>query len=115
MEIGRYSGLTIAPDLPPPPALDEWDLGRGERCVIAHVASQPDLLAVLDDLRARQAAKALGLQVTGTLGILVRAKRAGLLANVSPLIAAMKDLGFYASEAVIRETLASVGEASEDA
>jgi predicted nucleic acid-binding protein len=113
-EIERHPGFTIAPDVPFPPSLDDWELGRGECCVIAHAASQPHLIAVLDDLRARRAAKAFGLNVTGTLGILVRARRAGLIPRVSPLIAAMRDIGFYASDAVIRETLANVGEAPEE-
>ena len=71
---------------------------------------QPQLTAIPDDLRARQAAKAHGLGITGTLGILVRARRAGLISRVWPLVAAMRDFGFYASDDVIHATLASVGE-----
>ena len=112
--VERHAGVTVTPDVPPPVSLEDWDLGRGEQCVIAHVIGQPHLTAVLDDLRARQAAKAHALRITGTLGILVRARRAGLIPRVWPLVAAMKDFGFYASDEVIRETLASVGEAPEE-
>jgi predicted nucleic acid-binding protein len=111
--IASHAGFTVTPDEPMPVALAEWDLGRGECYVIAHAVTRPALIAVLDDRRARQAAQAFGLRVTGTLGILVRARRTGLIAAMEPVIAAMRSIGFYASDAVVREVLASVGERLE--
>jgi predicted nucleic acid-binding protein len=108
--VRSQSGLTTAPDQPTPPALDAWDLGRGESCVIAHALTQAGLVPMLDDRRARQAAQALGLPVIGTLGLLVRARRAGLIEALAPLIAQLRLLGFYAGDAVVREALARVGE-----
>lgn len=55
-----------------PPALDE-----GETEAIA-LALQSESLVVLDDLRARGRARRLRLELTGTLGILLRLHRLGL-------------------------------------
>ena len=53
-------------------------LGPGEAEVIAVATQSADALAVLDDKRARATARAMGVRLTGTLGILLRAKREGL-------------------------------------
>lgn len=52
---------------------------------------------VLDDHQARAAALDLGLMVTGTLGLLVRAKQQGIISQVRPLMQAMVASGHYAS------------------
>jgi predicted nucleic acid-binding protein len=61
-------------------------LGTGERAVIAYAQAYRGYVAGMDDLRARQVAEAIGLKVTGTLGILLRAKQAGLIPAVKPLV-----------------------------
>jgi len=53
------------------------DLGPGEREVLALALEMPDSICVLDDALARQVAGALQLRVTGTLGVLIDAKRTG--------------------------------------
>jgi predicted nucleic acid-binding protein len=54
------------------------DLGPGETETIAQALEHPGSLVILDDLPGRRAARAAGLCVTGTLGVLLKAKRAGL-------------------------------------
>ncbi len=53
---------------------------------------------VLDDHQARAAARVHGLPVTGTLGLLVRAKHQGLISEVRPLMHSMVAAGHYASD-----------------
>ena len=61
-------------------------LGPGEREAISlAVEVKPDFV-VLDDHQARAAARDHGLPVTGTLGLLVRAKHQGLISQVRPLM-----------------------------
>jgi uncharacterized protein len=55
------------------------DLGPGEREVLALTLELPDSICVIDDSLARRVANALGLRVTGTLGILLDASEPGLL------------------------------------
>lgn len=55
-----------------PLTIDDDRLGPGERAVLA--AAREQGVAVLDDRRARTWAKALGIEVTGTVGLLLRLK-----------------------------------------
>ena len=70
------------------------NLGPGERAVIAGARSHPNCVAGLDDRAARSFAKSLGLQPVGIVGILLRAKRAGLVSEVAPLLDALQSEGF---------------------
>jgi predicted nucleic acid-binding protein len=51
-------------------------------------------VVVLDDALARRVAEALGLRLTGTLGLLLDAKRAGLIPAVGPLLDQLQALRF---------------------
>ena len=67
--------------------------------------------AVLMDERAgRQRALAMGLAVTGTLGVLVRARRRGLIGPLSPLVASLRAGGQRLSRDAVAQTLGAVGE-----
>lgn len=64
----------------------QWlsDLGPGEAEVLMLGLELDQSIVVLDDALARRVAEALGLKLTGTLGILLDAKRAGYIAAVGP-------------------------------
>lgn len=47
----------------------------------------------------------MGLKLIGTVGILLRAKRAGLLAEVRPVLQMLSKSGFYLSEPLKAEVL----------
>ena len=64
-------------------------LGAGEIQAIA-VAYDSGLLLLLDDQSARVVALRLGVKVTGTAGVLIRAKQAGLIPAVRPLLERMR-------------------------
>jgi predicted nucleic acid-binding protein len=86
-------------------------LGTGERAVIAYAQAHHGYVAGMDDLRARQLAEAIGLKVTGTLGILLRAKQAGLISTVQPLLDDLTAQGFRLSPELHRDVLGLAGEA----
>jgi predicted nucleic acid-binding protein len=85
-------------------------LGTGERAVIAYAQAHHGCVAGMDDLRARQLAEAIGLKVTGTLGILLRAKQAGLISTVRPLVDDVTAQGFRLSPELHRDVLELAGE-----
>jgi predicted nucleic acid-binding protein len=85
-------------------------LGTGERAVIAYAQAHRGYLVGMDDVRARQLAQAIGLQVTGTLGILLRAKQSGLLPAVKPLVDDVIAQGFRLSPELYRDVLGLAGE-----
>lgn len=70
------------------------DLDRGEREVLAIAKQCTDPLAILDDGLARGYAKLLGIPVTGTLGVLLKAKSAGHIERVAPMLDRLESLRF---------------------
>ncbi len=70
----------------------------------------PNATVILDEKAARVVARQLGLHVTGTLGILVQAKREGLIDTIEPLIMQLVEGGFRLGEGLIDAVLRSVGE-----
>ncbi|MGA2616169.1 MAG: DUF3368 domain-containing protein [Thermoguttaceae bacterium] len=71
------------------------DFGAGERDVLMLAARTPNSLALIDDARARHYARLLGIKLTGTLGILVKAKQQGHLPAVLPVLETLESLGFF--------------------
>lgn len=91
-------------------ALPPNRLGSGERAVVAYARSQDSNVVGLDDLQARQLAESVGLKVVGTLGILLRAKQAGLISTVQPLLEEVIVQGFHLNPELYRDVLALAGE-----
>jgi predicted nucleic acid-binding protein len=84
-------------------------LDDGEAEAIA-LASELGHRIVLDDLQARAAGKNLGLRVIGTIGILLKAKRAGIILALKPLLDDLELNGFYLGDALKGEALRLAGE-----
>jgi len=66
---------------------------------------------LLDEKRARQVAQNLGLQVIGTIGILLLAKSREIIAEVSRLLDAMiYDARYWVSKSLYKMVLQQPGE-----
>jgi predicted nucleic acid-binding protein len=85
-------------------------LDSGEAASIALAFEIPNALLILDDLKARKEAAKLGFRVTGTLGILTRAKKRGLIKQIAPYLSELQNSGFRISESVVDEILKICGE-----
>lgn len=68
-------------------------------------------VVIIDDSNAKKHAKYLGLPVTGTLGVLIKAKREGLINELKPILYQMTENGIYISQSLIELCLKQVGEA----
>lgn len=86
------------------------DLDRGEAEVIALAQELSATLVIIDERLARRHARRLGLKLTGTLGVLLRAKERGLVPAVKPLIDQLQRGGFRLADFVIAEALQLAGE-----
>ena len=88
----------------------EWGLGAGETSVLSY-AIATGATAVLDDGRARSAARVLGVSVIGTLGVVLQARRTRRIASAAALLRALRDAGMRLDDVTIADALAqSVGE-----
>jgi predicted nucleic acid-binding protein len=93
-----------------PADIDSWDLGRGETSVLTWAVSHPGTVAILDDLAARRCANSLGIPVRGTLGLILVAKRRGIISEARPLLEQLRKAGMYLSDRVLNTALKTVGE-----
>ncbi len=109
IDAGRRLGLDL-PDLRslpwsdirqplcPPALVLAHDLGEGERGVLCLCMETPGAIAILDDGLARRAAMSLGIPMRGTLGLLLDAKKLGLVVEMAPILASLSNLGFRVSQ-----------------
>ena len=88
-------------------------LGPGESAAIALALEREARLLILDDLPARRLAQAIGLPVAGTLAVLVRAKRRGLLVEIKPDIDALMSNDFRVARALREAILLNAGESPD--
>jgi len=86
-------------------------LGAGESEAISLALEIRADRLVVDEKGARRLAEAVGLNVIGTLGILLAAKRKGLIPAVRPQVEALLAKHFWISPQLAERALADVGEA----
>lgn len=87
------------------------DLDRGEAETLALSLELGADLVLLDEREARHAAELLGLRPLGVLGILLEAKRRGLIPTVRPALDALRaDAGFYLHDALYVQVVQEAGE-----
>lgn len=98
--------LTPCPDCVDGPS---GRLDPGEASAIAR-ALEIDAGLLLDDRAAVVYARALGLKVLGTLGVLVLAKRRGLVERVAPLVLELQAGGHSLGATAVQAALQAAGE-----
>ena len=86
------------------------DLDQGEAEVLALAQELNADLVIIDERLARLHAKRLGLTLTGTMGVLLRAKQLGHVKAVAPLIDGLRQGGIHLSDMVVSEVLALADE-----
>ena len=92
----RPGWFVVQPLAQPEPArLQSSGLGRGEREALSLSLELHAERVILDDRPARRLAQELGLPVIGTLGILLAAKRRGLLERVEPSLEDLRNRRFF--------------------
>lgn len=86
------------------------ELGAGEREVLALGVETTDSLLILDDSLGRSYANLLGLQLTGTLGIILKGKQQGYLSEVALILEKLNALQFRLSSLTRDVVLKLAGE-----
>lgn len=85
-------------------------LGDGEMEAISLAVERHAQCLVVDDRDARINAQSRGLVTTGSLGVLLAAKRRGCLSAVEPVIGEMLKHCFHVDDLTIRTILFAAGE-----
>lgn len=104
-----WANSRVLDDILVPPSISGWDIGAGESQVLAHCLVG-SYRAVLDDGEARAAAKVHSVPLVGSLGVILRARKAGLIPAARPLVEQLIECGSYFAADLVRQALHRVGE-----
>lgn len=85
-------------------------LDLGEAAVIQLALSENINTVCIDETVGRRVARLNGLKLTGSIGILMRAKQAGLITNLDQSLQHMRKNGIWVSDKLINLALTKSGE-----
>jgi predicted nucleic acid-binding protein len=78
--------------------------------VLALAIENPGSLVILDDRLAREIANSKNMRVTGTAGVILKAKQEGHIKLVRPIFESLKQLDFWISDALMDNIIRMAGE-----
>ena len=70
-------------------------------------------VVIIDDANAKKHARYLGLPVTGTLGVLIKANKENCIDELRPILHQMIEKGIYISQNLVELCLKQAGEMDE--
>ncbi|MCD6011781.1 MAG: hypothetical protein K0Q79_1643 [Flavipsychrobacter sp.] len=76
----------------------QLEIDNGEASAIALAIEAQNALLILDDNKARKLAARLNLAYTGTLGVILKAKQAGNIPFIKPILQKIQGTNFRLSE-----------------
>lgn len=85
-------------------------LDAGETEVLTLAYKYDARLVIIDEQKARQEAKKIGLPSIGTVGILLEAKKEGLIVSIKPLLMTLQNNNMHLSDSLIAYALTEAGE-----
>lgn len=88
----------------------ELDLDHGESSAIALSLEMDNAILIIDDLKGRKVAEQLNLRFSGTFGLILKAKKLGMIAQVGPILEKIKNTNFRFSEGLFNLVLKQAGE-----
>lgn len=87
---------------------DSLDLG--ESTALALAMETNNATVILDDLKARKLAQKLGLKITGTIGVIIKAKLKGNIPSAKKILKKILNTDFRVNANVIDEAIRQAGE-----
>ena len=108
-EIDSYEWIKIRAIRSPQILGLSTDFGPGETEVLALALEESDSLVIIDEKLARKIARLRDLRVTGTAGVLLKAKQEGHILAVKPFIDRLQEIHFHLSDNV-RTLILSIAE-----
>jgi predicted nucleic acid-binding protein len=75
----------------------EIQIDKGESSAIALALETPNSTVILDDYKARKVANQLGINFTGTIGVIIKAKLKGIIPSIKPFLEKIRQTNFRLS------------------
>ncbi|MCE6989307.1 DUF3368 domain-containing protein [Dyadobacter sp. CY323] len=88
----------------------EETLDIGEASALALAFEIPDCAVILDDMKARKSAEKLKIRVTGSIGIILIAKKLGKIPSVKAVFEQIRKTNFRISDRIINEAIKAADE-----
>ncbi len=88
----------------------ELQIDKGESSAIALALETPNSVVILDDYKARKIAERLGITLTGTIGVIIKAKLNRVIPSIKPLLEKIKRTDFRLSDEIETQALKEAGE-----
>ena len=88
----------------------ELQVDKGEASAIALAIEITPCILIVDDYKARKVATKLGIKITGTIGIIVKAKLNGIFPSIKPYINKIKETNFRLSDELVQLAYLEAGE-----
>ncbi len=88
----------------------ELQIDKGESSAIALGLETPDSFVILDDYKARKIAERLGVNFTGTIGVIIKAKLSGIIPSIKPILEKIKQTDFRLSAEIELQVLKEADE-----
>lgn len=92
------------------PLIAAWDLGQGESEVLTLALEKDGVCVVLDDLQARKCAALFDIPLIGSIGLIILAKRKGLIDLAKPIIERLKAAGLHIDNTMLERIYLRIGE-----
>jgi predicted nucleic acid-binding protein len=93
-DLGKCAWVEVRPVRDPDVVSVKSGLGPGERAAMALAGETPGAVVITDDPLARRYAQMMRQPFTGTIGVLLRAKKKNLVSRVGLLIEKLDSRGF---------------------
>ena len=77
----------------------------GEASTIALAVETDDIVIILDDLKARKLGQKLNLKITGTIGVLIKARKKNIITSTQEVLNRLRNEGFRISDEIEKEFL----------
>ena len=81
------------------------DLDKGEAEVLILAKEQKADLVILDEIMGRRYAKSLELNLTGTIGVLLKAKEKGMIDSIQEILTELTEKGTWLNPKLIKRVI----------
>ncbi|MFH2101835.1 MAG: DUF3368 domain-containing protein [Chloroflexota bacterium] len=106
-----YEWITFSdPQATIPPAWVSLELSSGELAAMALAFENLGSVVLLDDALARRAVKPVGIEIWGTLKVLLEGKKRGLTDKIAPYVTRLSGAGIWVSDEIRQRILELAGE-----
>lgn len=85
-------------------------LGKGEASSITLALEAKDSILIIDEKKGRKMAQKLGIDIIGSLGILVKAKEKGIIKSVGQILGKIDGTNFRISENIKQKIIKEASE-----